>query len=79
LAKLKATFGGAPTEGERKILLDLEGIGAKSRKERELILMDAYEALATRRAREARRLEDIQSGKYRQRDEIRSAPASGEE
>jgi hypothetical protein len=65
--KLKSSFGGNPTEGERKILLDLEGIDAKSRKERAEIMLSAYEALKARRAREAKRLDDIKSGVYRER------------
>lgn len=66
--KLKSSFGGSPTEGERKILLELEGIGAKSRTERAQIIMDAYEALGKRVEREKKRLEDIKSGKYRERE-----------
>jgi hypothetical protein len=62
--KLKASFGGNPTEGERKIILELEGIGAKSRAERDRIMLASFDALRNRRAREAKRLEDILSGDY---------------
>lgn len=69
LAKLKATFGGAPTEGERAILMDLSGIGAKSREEREQILKNAFRVLRDRRAAHRRRLEDIKAGLYSEKTE----------
>ena len=65
LAKLRATFGGNPTEGERAILMDLEGIGAKSVEQRADIMKRAYRALKTRREREQKRLNDINAGLYR--------------
>ena len=65
LAKLKATFGGNPTEGERAILLELEGIGAKTKEQRAAIIKRAYRALKSRRDREALRLNDISKGAYR--------------
>lgn len=48
LSQLKAIFGGAPTEGERKILLDLQGSASKSKDVRDEIYKRA-EAAATRR------------------------------
>lgn len=65
LAKLRAAFGGNPTEGERAILLELEGIGAKTREERAQIIKRTYKVLQDRVAREQRRLDDIISGAYR--------------
>ena len=65
VGKLRASFGGNPTEGERKILLDLEGIGAKSVKERNEIILNAFAALKTSKERHAKRLADINAGKYR--------------
>jgi hypothetical protein len=65
LAKLKATFGGAPTEGERAILMELEGIGAKTRDERAAIMKRTYSVLADRIKREQKRLQDISTGRYR--------------
>lgn len=65
LAKLRATFGGNPTEGERAILLELEGIGSKTKEERATIMRRAYRTLQDRVAREQRRLDDINSGAYR--------------
>jgi hypothetical protein len=65
LAKLKATFGGAPTEGERAILMELEGIGSKTKEERSAIIKRTYKVLQDRVAREQARLDQITSGAYR--------------
>lgn len=65
LAKLKSTFGAAPTEGERKILMDLSGVGAKSIKERDEIIKNAFRALRSSRERQAKRLNEIKQGLYR--------------
>ena len=65
LAKLKATFGGAPTEGERAILMELEGIGSKTKEERGAIIKRTYKVLQDRAAREQARLDKINSGAYR--------------
>ena len=64
LGRLKTTFGAAPTEGERKILMDLQGIGAKSLEERAEIMLRLYDVLDQRRERELRRLQEITSGQY---------------
>ena len=64
LGRLKTTFGAAPTEGERKILMDLQGIGAKSLEERAEIMLRLYDVLDQRREREMRRLQEITSGQY---------------
>jgi len=53
------------TEGERKILLDLEGIDSKSKEERAIIMRNSYTALKNRREREQKRLNDIKQGLYR--------------
>jgi len=65
LAKLRATFGGSPTEGERAILLELEGIGAKTKDERGQIIKRAYKVLQDFQARQQSRLDKINSGAYR--------------
>lgn len=75
ISKLKASFGGNPTEGERKILLDLQGIGAKSVEERAAILRNAYQTLKESRARHQRRLDAINRGEYRSTGE--QAPDEG--
>lgn len=65
LAKLRTAFGGNPTEGERKIMLELQGIGAKSIEERAIVIRNAYSALKARRDSQQRRLNDIKAGAYR--------------
>ena len=65
LAKLRTTFGGNPTEGERAILLELEGIGSKTKEERKAIILRSYKVLQDRTAREQSRLDQINSGAYR--------------
>lgn len=65
LAKLKTTFGGNPTEGERAILLELEGIGSKTKEERAAIIKRTYKVLQDKQAREQARLDQINSGAYR--------------
>lgn len=65
LAKLRATFGGNPTEGERAILLELEGIGSKTLEERSAVMLRAYQVMQDRLAREKQKLADINSRAYR--------------
>lgn len=65
VAGLRAAFGGNPTEGERKIILELQGIGAKSREERKSIMKNAYTELKRKQALQAQRLGDVSSGKVR--------------
>jgi len=74
LEQLKATFGTAPTEGERKVLESMQGIDAKSLEERGEIMMNAYETLRQRRDRETNRLREIMSGAYG----VFDTPAQGE-
>jgi hypothetical protein len=62
LESLKVTFGAAPTEGERKILLDLQASIDKTPKERAVILARA-KAAAERREKAARaKMEGITTG-----------------
>lgn len=64
LESLKATFGGAPTEGERKILIDLQASADKTPAQREALLNRAIQA-AQRRENSARaKAEAIRSGRY---------------
>jgi hypothetical protein len=65
IAKLKATLGGNPTEGERAAILALEGIDAMSKEERKRIMKDTFVILKARRAREQKRLNEITQGLYR--------------
>ena len=72
LSGLRAAFGGNPTEGERKIMLDVQGIGAKSVEERGKIMKSAYAAMKIARERQNKRLNEINQGLYR---ETNPAPA----
>ena len=65
IAKLKASLGGNPTEGERAAILALEGIDSKGKGERRLIMRDTYSTMKDRRAREQKRLNEITQGLYR--------------
>ena len=65
IAGLRAAFGGNPTEGERKIILELQGIGAKSKEERKIIMKNAYAELKRKQALQSQRLGDVSSGKVR--------------
>jgi hypothetical protein len=73
--KLRASFGGNPTEGERAALLALEGIDSKSKEERAQIMKNTYKLLQARREREQRRLDEISKGAYR---ETTPTPATGD-
>ena len=66
LSSLKTLVGGNPTEGERKVIMDLQGIASKSLPVREGIIKGAIQATQNRLARNQKRLADIQSGAYRQ-------------
>lgn len=68
--KLKASFGGNPTEGERDILLSLEGLGAKSIEERAKIMKNTYTKLKGVRAARQKRLNEIGSGLYRNTGDV---------
>ena len=65
LEKLKATFGTSPTEGERGILLSLQGINAKSKEERAEIIKHAYQTLKDKKQVHQNRLNQINQGLYR--------------
>lgn len=65
LEQLKVIFGAAPTEGERAILLDLQGMGAKSVDERAEIIKRTAQLVRQREVRAKRKLEEIRSGRYK--------------
>jgi hypothetical protein len=65
IGKLRASFGANPTEGERAILLQLEGINSKSQKERAAIMLNTFEALGESIKRQKKRLNEINAGLYR--------------
>ena len=74
LVQLRSIFGGNPTEGERKILLELEANANMSRVERETLIRRALEAVQRREADAARRLEDVVRGNFGRTDPGFSAP-----
>jgi hypothetical protein len=56
LGSLKATFGGMPTEGERKILLDIQGSAELPQEERDNLWKRAKELVLLSRKREMRKI-----------------------
>lgn len=64
LANLKATFGAAPTEGERKILVDLQASTDKSPKERKAILDRAIELAQRRLEFNKQRAAELRGGTF---------------
>ena len=65
LSQLKSTFPGSISNDERKALLDIQGVGAKSLDERKRIMKNAYNALKAVNARHRKRLDEIKEGRYR--------------
>lgn len=74
LSQLKVIFGAAPTEGERKILVDLQGSINKPAATRKAIWERAQAAAARRVADSQKRLQEITSGAY-----ARQAVSGGDE
>jgi hypothetical protein len=68
LTQLKAIFGAAPTEGERKILIDVQGSINKPLKTREAIWKRAQQAAARRIAVNQEKIKGIKSGAYSRMD-----------
>lgn len=64
LESLKATFGAAPTEGERKILLEIQGSINQSRPVREAIFKRARAAAERRLAFNKERALSLRGGEY---------------
>jgi hypothetical protein len=64
LTQLKAIFGAAPTEGERKILIDVQGSINKPAATRKAIWERAQKAAARRVADNQKRMAEISSGAY---------------
>lgn len=64
LENLRATFGGNPTEGERKILLDVQGAASQAPQVREQIYREARDAAARRIEFNRKMAEDMRSGQY---------------
>lgn len=64
LATLKSTFGAAPTEGERKILVDLQASVDKSPAERKLIIERGMELARKRLAFNQQRADELRGGTF---------------
>ena len=64
LTQLKAIFGGNPTEGERKILLDLQGSSGKPAVVRSEILARAQRAAEARLKLNEQRSQELRGGSY---------------
>tara|TARA_R110000868_G_scaffold50780_2_gene161774 strand:- start:2444 stop:3955 length:1512 start_codon:yes stop_codon:yes gene_type:complete len=81
VAKLRASFGGNPTEGERKILLELEGIDALTSAERAAIMVRTLDVLDKKATREKKKLGDLQSGSLRRytQNQTLSRPIIGDQ
>lgn len=73
LESLKTTFGGMPTEGERKILLDMQASADKTPAQRESIMKRAIEAADRRQKFAEKKASAIRSGEYL-KGETGSAP-----
>lgn len=68
LGQLKAIFGGAPTEGERKILLDLQGSSNLPVEARNKIIDRAIAAAERRLAFNQQRADELRGGTFYRRD-----------
>lgn len=68
LGQLKSIFGAAPTEGERAILLEIQGSSSQPRDVRENILKRAQAAVERRVAFNRDRARDLRSGNYYKTD-----------
>lgn len=64
LPQLKTVFGGNPTEGERKILLDLQGSSSMPRAVRNNIIRRAIEAARRRSQAAAEEVQQLLGGTY---------------
>lgn len=64
LKQLKSTFGAAPTEGERKILMDLQASVDKTPAQKKLIIASAMRAVAERLRYRNDQMEGIRTGRY---------------
>lgn len=64
LSQLRAIFGGNPTEGERKVLSDMQASTNMSRAEREALLKRAIDSVQNRVRDSERRLGEVIRGEY---------------
>lgn len=66
LTQLKAIFGGTPTEGERKILLEIQASASKTPAQKKAILANAKKAAMRRLQGYNKQIASITSGSYLQ-------------
>jgi len=78
LPQLKAIFGGMPTEGERKILLEVQGSSSKSPAVRKEIFDRAIKAAEKRIEFSQKKAKSLREGTYFSEDQVNSAPAKTE-
>ncbi len=78
LESLKAVFGGMPTEGERKILLDMQASVGKTPKQRADIIARAKKAAENRIRFNKQKAESLRSGTYRKESPVSSAPTQSQ-
>jgi hypothetical protein len=77
LPQLKAIFGGMPTEGERKILLDVQGSSGKTKEVREGIFKRAEDAVNARLRFAKEKAKSLRDGTYFSDDGTPKSSASG--
>jgi hypothetical protein len=77
LANLKATFGGNPTEGERKALMDLQANLGKPRAVREKLLRRLLEEMQIGLKDQTSRLDRLKGGEYGRYQQPSPAPRGG--
>jgi hypothetical protein len=64
LESLRSVFGGNPTEGERKILLDIQASPTMSRGEREILIARAIQMAERRLAVATQKARQLRTGEY---------------
>ena len=64
LPQLKAIFGGMPTEGERKVLLELQGSSSKTPSQRQAIFDRAIQAANNRIKFNTQKAQQLRGGQY---------------
>lgn len=64
LPQLKAIFGGMPTEGERKVLLEMQGSSSKTPSQRKGIFERAIQAAQNRIKFNTQKAQQLRSGQY---------------
>lgn len=69
VGSLKTTFGGNPTEGERRALQELGGLGSANKEVRKAIIKRAMKALAEAADYRSARITKIETGGYRKKTE----------